>query len=270
VGHPLYFGVAHRLIMLPVSHPLRNAGDSPFQLYNICCIFLQTAAMPIPAQYKAPFEFTSHYHLLFRSIDGIPLFKSINEKQFFLEKWKRFTDFIFETWAYCLLENHVHIIVKIKSAEEIELGLTKLPNESKTKSINQFLETKTAELFETVAERQLNSFMVSYANTYNNIIERKGGVFQQPFRRSLIFEDAHLQQAIVYVHANAQKHGLIKDFQEHNYNSYHDIIDGNESIVNAEAVLTFFGGIEKFISIHNEQVAYFYKHQWPDSKLEIE
>ena len=142
--------------------------------------------MPIPAQYKAPFEFTKHYHLLFRSIDGIPLFKSEKEKQFFLEKWKRFTGFIFETWAYCLLENHVHIIIKVNSAEEIEHSLARLPIESKTKSINQFLETKRAELFETVAERQLNSFMVSYVNTYNNIIELKGGVFQQPCRRSLI------------------------------------------------------------------------------------
>jgi putative transposase len=197
--------------------------------------------MPIPEQFKAPFEFQKHYHILFRSIDGIPLFKTEKEHLFFLEKWKRFTDPVFETWAYSLLDNHT-----------------------------QFLEKKEGSLIGPIIERQINSFMVSFTNTYNNIIERKGGLFQQPFRRSLIASDAHIQQAIVYVHANAQKHKLVKDFKMHRFNSYQAILDRNEVFINVAAVVIFFGGIGKFISIHSEQVAYFYKHQWPDSRLEVD
>jgi putative transposase len=226
--------------------------------------------MPIPKQFKAPFEFQKHYHILFRSIDGIPLFKTEKEHLFFLEKWKRFTDPVFETWAYSLLDNHTHFIIKVKQQEEVIQMLSDLKEDAKTKVIREFLEKKEDSQIGPIIERQVNSFMVSYANTYNNIIERKGGLFQQPFRRSLIATETHLQQAIVYVHANAQKHRLVKDFKTHRFNSYHAILERNESIVNSTAVLNFFDGIDKFISIHSEQVAYFYKHQWPDSKLEVE
>lgn len=226
--------------------------------------------MPIPEQFKAPFEFQKHYHILFRSIDGVPLFKTEKEHLFFLEKWKRFTEIVFETWAYSLLGNHTHFIIRVKQQEEVIRTLSSLPEEAKTNAIRKFLEKKEDSPIGSVVERQINSFMVSYANTYNNIIERKGGLFQQPFRRSLIAAEAHLQQAIVYVHANGQKHRLVKDFKTHRFNSYHAILERNDSFVNSTAVLMFFSGIDKFISIHSEQVAYFYKHQWPDSKLEVD
>lgn len=226
--------------------------------------------MPIPEQFKAPFEFQNHYHILFRSIDGIPLFKTEKEHLFFLEKWKRFTDPVFETWAYSLLDNHAHFIIKVKQQEEAIQTLSALTEDAKTKAIREFLEKKDASLIGSIIERQINSFMVSFTNTYNNIIERKGGLFQQPFRRSLIASDAHIQQAIVYAHANAQKHKLVKDFKMHRFNSYQAVLDRNETFINVATVINFFGGIGKFISIHSEQVAYFYKHQWPDSKLEVD
>lgn len=226
--------------------------------------------MPIPEQFKAPFEFQKYYHILFRSIDGIPLFKTEKERMFFLEKWKRFTDPVFETWAYSLLDNHTHFIIKVKQQAEVIQTLSALTEDTKTKAIREFLEKKEGSMIGPIIERQINSFMVSYTNTYNNIIERKGGLFQQPFRRSIIASDAHLQQSIVYVHANVQKHGLQNDFKLHPYNSYHTILEGNSTLINTEAVRDYFGGIDEFISIHSEQVAYFYKHQWPDSKLEVD
>jgi len=79
-----------------------------------------------------------------------------------------------------------------------------------------------------------------------------------------------LQQAIVYVHANAQKHQLVSDFKEHVYNSYREILSGESLYVDSKAVIDFFDGEEKFISIHKEQVAYFYANQWPASRLEID
>jgi putative transposase len=226
--------------------------------------------MPIPEQFKAHFEFQKHYHILFRSIDGVPLFKREKEHFFFLEKWKRFTDPVFETWAYSLLNNHTHFIIKVRQQEEVIQTLRTLTEDAKTKAIREFLAKKEDSLIGPIIERQINSFMVSFANTYNNIIERKGGLFQQPFRRSLIASDTHIQQAIVYVHANGQKHGIVKDFKEHHYNSYHAILSREEILVNAKAVLDFFEGTEKFISIHAEQVAYFYSRQWPDSRLEVD
>ncbi len=226
--------------------------------------------MPISNEYKAPFACNQYYHILFRSIDGIPLFKSELERRFFLEKWQRFLTMLLETWAFSQLDNHVHLIVRIRDQQEIIGQLNKLSAEAKTKSMSRYLMQPIESLLDEVSERQVNSFMVSYANTYNNRSERRGGVFQQPFRRSIITEESHLQQAIIYTHANAQKHGLVSDFKLHNHNSYRMILDKNEEFVSANAVLDFFEGIKQFISVHTEQVAYFYNHHWPSSKLEAD
>jgi REP element-mobilizing transposase RayT len=218
--------------------------------------------MPIPDQYKAPFCFKRHYHILFRSIDGIPLFKTAKERIFFLEKWKRFTAPIADTWAYSLLDNHSHFIVKIKQQEDVIRNVGLLTDEQKTKAIKQFTATPTDGLFEQVAERQINSFLVSYANTYNNYTARKGGLFQQPFRRLFITDNAHLQQAIIYTHANAQKHGLVKNFADHPHHSYHEIIAGISEFVDCSSVIEFFDGKQKFIELHKEQADYFYTSSW--------
>ena len=117
-------------------------------------------------------------------------------------------------------------------------------------------------------ERQMNSFLVSFANYTNNKYKRKGGLFQKPFRRIQVAGDIHLQQAIIYVHANAQKHNIVKDFKDHPYNSYSAIANNDISFTEGINVLTFFGGMEKFKSIHKSEVDYYYTNNWPSSKLE--
>lgn len=117
-------------------------------------------------------------------------------------------------------------------------------------------------------ERQANSFMTSFVSIQNKLLSRKGGIFQSPFRRSIINDDVHLQQAIIYVHANAQKHGIVKDFKDYRYSSYHEILSGYSANVCIESVLDFFGGKDSFIQIHKAQVDHFYANDWPRNTLE--
>lgn len=224
--------------------------------------------MPTPVAFRAPFHPNQYYHLMFRSIDGISLFHNEIQRSFFLEKFHRFTNMMFNWWAYSLLDNHSHIIIKVKSVEEVIAAVQLIEEQEKTLSMKRFLENPDSNLLNAATERQINSFMVSYTNTMNNFTERKGGLFQQPFRRSLIAEESHLQQAIVYTHANAQKHALVDIFLKHLHNSYHAIVTGTSSFIDVSSVLLFFGGKEKFIASHKETVDYFYKNQWPNSKLE--
>jgi len=108
-------------------------------------------------------------------------------------------------------------------------------------------------IFDEMIERQMNSFLVSYANYLNNKYDRKGGF---------------LQQAIIYSNANAQKHRIVIDFKQHEYSSYNAAIHNDNYFIDSSNVVAFFGGAEKFIRIHEEQVAFFYGKGWPSSKLE--
>ena len=225
--------------------------------------------MPTPEKFKAPFSPEAHYHIVCKCIDGLKLFNDERDYLVFKERFKQFTFIFFEVWSYSLLQNHTHHIIKTKSAENIIKSISALPKEEHTKSMQLFLnDGKNENLFDEMIERQMNSFLVSYSSYCNNKRGRKGGIFQKPFKRIKIEDDIHLQQAIVYTNANAQKHKLVNDFKKHSYSSYAAIINEDDYFVETENVINFFGSKENFIKIQQDQVDYYYKNNWPSSKLE--
>jgi hypothetical protein len=115
------------------------------------------------------------------------------------------------------------------------------------------------DILDELIERQINLFMVSYTNAINKQLCRKGGLFQSPFKRTFINEEAYLQQAIIYVHANPQKHGLVKDFRNYPYSSYQEILQKNSLYVNRDEVIDFFGGEGRFVEQHKLQADTYYK-----------
>ncbi|MEP6726634.1 MAG: hypothetical protein ABJC98_12485 [Bacteroidota bacterium] len=227
--------------------------------------------MPTPAAYKAPFYANQYYHLLFKSNDGLFLFRNDKDRICFLEKFSQFTQSIFNHQAYCMLDNHVHFIISVKDNSLLQQAIAGMNDGKKTVAMKRFLSEPANELFTGgLIERQINSFMVSYANIYNKTYRRNGGLFQSPFRRSTINGDAHLQQAIIYVHANAQKHGLIKDYRDYPYSSYNEMLSGKSLFVDVSGIINFFGGNKKFIELHEQQVAYYYANNWPNSRIEVD
>jgi len=223
--------------------------------------------MPTPPEFKATFAPECFYHIVCKSIDGIILFKEAIDNNVFLRRFQQFTAQVLDVWSYCLLNNHTHHVVKIKSVAAILENIKK--QEDKTQAMKSFLSDQNNEFFfDAMIERQMNSFLVSFANYNNNKYNRKGGLFQKPFRRIQVADDIHLQQAIIYVHANAQKHNIVKDFKDHRYNSYQGIVSADFSFTDTNNVLDFFGGIEAFKRIHKSQVDFYYSNNWPSSKLE--
>ena len=221
-------------------------------------------------EFKTPFYCNQYYHLVFKSIDGLLLFNNDDNRTFFLQRFSFFLDFFFDCYAWCQLDNHVHFIVNVKTKDLLKQAVSGIPDVNKTVAMKKFLSIPSDNLLiDELIERQINSFMVSYTNAYNRMFQRTGGLFQF-FRRSSINEEAHLQQAIIYVHANAQKHRLINDYRNYPHNSFKEIVNGKSLLVDTKAVLNFFGGLEQFIKIHNQQVAYFYAADWPSSKIEVD
>ena len=173
----------------------------------------------------------------------------------------------FDVWSYCLLPNHTHHIVKIKSTQAIAEWINQLTLPNRTIAMKRFLAAPDNEAyFDSMIERQMNSFLVSYANYMNNRYERKGGLFQKPFKRIHIEQESHLQQAVIYTHANAQKHRIASHYKEYPYSSYWPLVRQNASAT--MAVMAFFKGRGNFILLHDQQVAYFYGRNWLSSKLE--
>ena len=97
-----------------------------------------------------------------------------------------------------------------------------------------------------------------YAMAFNKMYHRSGNLFYRTFKRIEICRDEQFTQAIIYIHANAQKHKLVRNFIEYPWSSYHSILSDQPSRIQRGEVLDWFGGIAQFIKIHKEMAEYYY------------
>ena len=64
--------------------------------------------------YYTKFEEGKFYHVYNRSVDKQPMFKSADNYRFFLKKLNNYITEVLDVYAYCLLGNHFHLLVKVK------------------------------------------------------------------------------------------------------------------------------------------------------------
>jgi putative transposase len=177
-----------------------------------------------------PIEKGKYYHIYNRGINGETIFKEEKNYYYFLEKWAQHVSPIADTFAYCLLKNHFHCIVRIKE-EDVYISIDG--------------REKLAE-----PSRQFSNFFNSYAQSINKAYERTGGLFESPFKRIEVVNENYFSRLIVYIHANPEKHGFVKDFKTYPYSSFDALLSTKASKLKREEVLNWFGGKDAYQSFH--------------------
>ncbi len=207
------------------------------------------------------------YHI-FNHANGFEnVFKGKENFRFFLEKYQLFISPIAETYAYCLMPNHFHLVVRIRKRELIEelirikknrtndtnfssSNFSKVPNFGKV-SIPEISE------IEKFLSKQFSNLFSSYTQSFNKVNNRMGSLFVKNFKRDIITDRTHFLNAIIYTHRNPLHHGFCKSFEDWAYSSYPGIIYGVESLVESEKLLKITGGLEPFIELHQKNLARF-------------
>ncbi len=172
------------------------------------------------------------FHISNRGVNGEDLFKEKRNYYYFLEQYRVYCSDILETWAYCLLKNHFHLLVYIKENVEV-------------------LRKDGKGMFRLNASKQLGHFFNSYAQSINKAHNRTGPLFESPFERKLVADERYIVAMIHYCHNNPVKHEFVKDMRDWEFSSYHSLLNGEGKIVAREKVMTLFGGIEAFKKAHS-------------------
>lgn len=147
-------------------------------------------------------------------------------------------------YAYCLLKNHFHLCIRTKKESEIIL----FAQEQKS---NLSDELKDASWY---ISHQFAGLFKSYAQSINSVYGRTGGLFEEPFRRIEILEDAYFGWLIYYIHANPQLHRFTQHFSMYPYSSYHSLLSDAPTKLSREEVLNWFGGKKAFAAFHLNQL----------------
>ncbi len=185
--------------------------------------------------YYTRFEEGNFYHIYNRSIDKKLLFKSDANYLYFMKKFSIYLNDVIEVYAYSLLDNHFHFLIRIME------DLTNY-------KISHKIDLNTAT--HTIVSKHFRVFFQSYALSFNKQQKRCGTLFQTPFKRALVTSDSYLTQLIYYIHSNPQKHKLIKDFRNWKWSSYRGILSDKPSHLKRKEVYDWFGGKKEFINFH--------------------
>lgn len=183
------------------------------------------------------------YHIYNRGINGESLFREERNYAHFLDKYFKFLLPVADLHAYCLLRNHFHFMVQIKTQDEIRNYFRRKGTKVDAYSNDQLI------------SRAFNSFFKSYSVSINNTYNRTGRLFEEPFLRIEVKHNAQITNLIKYIHKNPLKHGFVNEFRDYPYSSYPILLANEYTWLAKDKVLKWFGGIDEFVTSHMGTVA---------------
>ena len=77
-------------------------------------------------------------------------------------------------------------------------------------------------------------------------------LFERPFERIEVDNDAYLLRVIAYIHQNPQKHGFVDDFRTWPYSSYKPLLSKKPGRLKQDEIFNFFGGKAQFEEFHTK------------------
>ncbi len=193
------------------------------------------------------FEFERIYHVYNRAVGKELLFTELRNYDFFLQRYFKYLHTYADTFAYCLLSNHFHLLVRIKSEGEIA-KLVCERSDAFQQSVVSDSEDKIS--CTKVIGKQFHGLFTSYAKAFNVQENRRGGLFIRPFKRKEVDNEAYLSYLIFYIHANITRHGLKKEYTNYKWSSYQEILSDLPTKICREKVLDWYGGKDRFIEYH--------------------
>src|SRR5690606_237900 len=192
-----------------------------------------------------PIEPDKFYHIYNRGVNGEVIFKSSRNFEFFLKKVEENLFPVSEIYAYCLLPNHFHFLVRVKSEKELE-SLVKVSTLDKAE--------RGLHAQQNIFSKQFSKIFNSYSQAFNKENGRHGALIESPFKRKEITSEEYLRDVIIYIHRNPQNHGLLENFREYEHSSYNLFLNDFQSFILKKEVIELFENKQNFIFSHNNEL----------------
>ncbi|OQB24679.1 MAG: Transposase IS200 like protein [Firmicutes bacterium ADurb.Bin182] len=159
------------------------------------------------------------YHIILRGINRQTIFSDEEDNDEFikiLSECKKLSGF--DLYGYCLMGNHVHLLIKEKS--------------------------------ETI-EQIMKRIGTRYVIRYNRKYRRCGHLFQDRFKSEAVEDDSYFLTVLRYIHQNPQKAELCKEPDQYPWSSYRDYIS-KKGITDVDFALDIIRE-NRFVEFMNEQ-----------------
>ena len=183
-----------------------------------------------------PLENGNYYHIYNRGNNGIDVFFDSESYYHFLRLFDRYISPIAETYAWCLLKNHFHILVYIKLDNEVDYSKLEYSTVEKPKVLDP--------------SKQFGHLFNAYTQAINKKFNRTGALFEKPFERKQITSERYLQNVIYYIHNNPVQHGFVQQMNLYPWSSFESIVSDKPTKLKRQDVIELYGTKLDFIDYH--------------------
>ncbi|MBN3036758.1 MAG: hypothetical protein JW861_14330 [Bacteroidales bacterium] len=191
--------------------------------------------------YRSSLEPNKFYHIFNHAVGNENLFVEDKNYIFFLNKFEKYMVEFVDVFAYCLMPNHFHFLLRVKDVNQKCQTALKVSDTFNNRSSNY-----------NVVSNAFKKFFTSYTNSYNKVYHKRGSLFQPRFKRRLIGDEKHLLNTIIYIHTNPVSHGFVSRNADWPYSSYNRIVEKDKTRwLKSDEVIELFDDISNFISCHN-------------------
>lgn len=167
-----------------------------------------------------------YYHIFNRGNGNDKIFFATENYFYFLRKYHQYLFDYVETYSYCLIPNHFHLLIRVRDTV----------------------------FNKQIISEQFRKFFISYSMSINKQEQRMGSLFIKNFKRKLILSDNNIRNVIYYIHSNPVHHKLCKKIEDYKWSSYSSILSDMPSKLPREKIFEWFGDKKGFIDFHNQTI----------------
>jgi len=189
------------------------------------------------------------YHIYNRGINGSDLFNEPDNYKYFLTLYEKHIDPVAETYAWVLMKNHFHFLVKMKKEPDLPGyrnlvdSNTDLPGFGNLEGLgNKPLHQHFSNLFN------------AYTKAFNKRYNRTGSLFEKNFHRKSIHNQEFLKKVLVYIHQNPVHHRFCLRASDYPWSSYQTCISIKNTRLKRDAVIGWFDNLGNFEYYHENQI----------------
>ncbi len=194
------------------------------------------------------------YHVFNHANGSEDMFINEENYNYFLKKYAEKLNGVVSTLAYCLMPNHFHLLIRVRSESVLRDFLEAKKRKTNNLKIPEGLSRK--ELNHYIVHRQFHNFLGGYAKAFNKYHDRKGSLLRQNTNRKMVDSARYLTNVIRYLHLNLVFHKFTKSLENWPHSSYHVFLEKCETKIPKAEILEWFGSVEGFLNFHQEKLPY--------------
>lgn len=183
---------------------------------------------------------TGIYHVMLRGNNKNEIFLKYADYEKFINIVENVQEkSLFNVYAYCLMNNHVHLLLKTNN-EEIGDSMKRIA--------------------------------ISYAQYHNRKYGKTGHLFQNRFKSEPINDDKYLLTVVRYIHQNPLKAKLVTSVEYYKWSSFSEYTNKKPLLIDRSFILDYFKDIDDFIRFNkefseDECLEYYESKNWNDDEL---